>query len=65
MDLDKAIEELKRGWDELEEMSVKGYQARARVKLAQELILSVYSALMKAKRSAEAEESAEEIPGEE
>ena len=65
MDYTKAIDELKRAWDALEDMSVRGYQARARVTLAQEGILSVYNALTKAKRAAEKEDSTEEIPGEE
>lgn len=65
MDFDKAIEELRKAWDALEEMGVKGYQARVRVTLAQESILSVYSALTKARREAEKEEAPEGIPGEE
>jgi len=56
MDYNKLIEELKRGWDALEDVSVRGYQARARITLAQEMILSVYNAVVKAKKEAETDE---------
>jgi hypothetical protein len=64
MDYEKSIEELRRAWDALEEMSVRGYQARARITLAQEMILSCYNALAKAKKETE-KEDVSEIPGDE
>lgn len=59
MDWDKFIEELKRAWDVLEELPVKGYQARVRITLAQEMILSCYNESVKAKKAG-ADEGTEE-----
>lgn len=57
MDWDKTIDELKRAWDALEMMPVKGYQARGQITLAQEMILSVYNAAVKARQEAERAEA--------
>lgn len=57
MDYNKIIDELKRAWDALEDMSVRGYQARARITLAQEMILSVYNEMNKAKKAEDADEA--------
>jgi len=64
MDYNKTIDELKRAWDALEEMPVRGYAARARITLAQEMILSVYNQAAEARRKEEADR-AEEQPAEE
>lgn len=64
MDYSKIIEELKRAWDALEDMSVRGYQARARITLAQEMILSVYNEAVKAKKTEEHDEAAADVTAE-
>ena len=37
------MQELRKAWDALESLSVRGYDARARVQAAQEAILAVYN----------------------
>lgn len=64
MDYNRLIEELQRGWDALESFPVTGYASRARINLAQEMILSVYNEIVKVKKAAEKEDMSE-IPGEE
>lgn len=64
MDYTKIIDELKRAWDALEDMSVRGYQARARITLAQEMILSVYNEAVKAKKAKEHDEATADVTAE-
>lgn len=52
MDYEKLIGELKTAWDALEEYSWRGYALRVRINLVQEMILSVYTELVKAKKNA-------------
>lgn len=57
MDYERAINELGQAWDALEVLSVSGYSTRARIQTAQEMILSVYNELKKAKKAADADEA--------
>ena len=59
LDYDKAIMELKRAWDALEDFPVRGFSSRARIQTAQEMILSVYNAVAKAKKEDEQDEDGE------
>lgn len=61
MDYNKIIEELKQAWDALEALSVAGYSTRARIQTAQEMILSVYNAVSKAKKIEEHDEAAADM----
>ena len=59
--LEAAEEDLKKAWDMLEEMSVRGYQARYRITVAQERILTAFErvkALKKAKENTDGQASA-------
>ena len=62
--LNAAEADLKKAWDLLEEMSVRGYQARYRITLAQECILTVFErvkALKKAKANTDGQASGEGV----
>lgn len=63
MDYAKIIEELKKAWDALEGMAVRGYQARVQITVAQERILAVYNAAVLAQK-AEAESTEPDGPAE-
>ncbi len=59
--LDAAEADLKKAWDMLEEMSVRGYQARYRITVAQERILTAFERIKLLKRGlAEEKEPCEE-----
>ena len=59
--LEAAEEDLKKAWDLLEEMSVRGYQARYRITVAQERILTAFERIKLLKRGlAEEKEPCEE-----
>lgn len=58
MDYNKVIDELKRAWDALENLSAAGFSARARIQTAQEMILAVYNAVTAEKKEAEHENGA-------
>lgn len=57
MDFNAVINELRQAWDALEGLSVSGYSTRARIQTAQEMILSVYNAVNKAKKAENADEA--------
>ncbi len=57
MDYERMINELRQAWDALEALSVSGYATRARIQTAQEMILSVYNEVNKAKKTADADEA--------
>ena len=53
--LNAAEADLKKAWDLLEEMSVRGYQARYRITVAQERILTAFERIKLLKRGLAAE----------
>lgn len=57
MDYERIINELRQAWDALETLSVSGYSTRERIQTAQEMILSVYNEMNKAKKAADADEA--------
>lgn len=61
MDYDRMIKELKTGFDALEAFPVRGYSSRAQINLAQEMILSVYNEICKAKKAEEHDEAAADV----
>ena len=64
--LEAAEEDLKKAWDLLEEMSVRGYQARYRITVAQERILTAFERIKLLKKAEEKEaiETPENVSGE-
>ena len=65
MDYEKVINEMKYAWDALDVFPVKGYSDRARIQLAQEMILDVFNMAAQAKKAAEEAKKPEEDPAEE